>query len=87
MFLHLAKLNEISEPEYIHCLDIHCQSSQHMDSMEEYTMSIMEALESAGMECLPSSGGVQTGGKNTQVPGWKEHVGPYLEESKFWYQV
>ena len=82
-----TKLNDIPEPGCIHCLDIHCQSSQHMDSMEEYTMSIMEALESAGMECLPSSGGTQAGGKNTPIPGWKEHVGPYLEESKFWYQV
>ena len=50
-------------------------------------MSIMEAMESTGVDCLPSSGGVKETGNKAKIPGWKEHVGPYLEDSNFWYKV
>ena len=55
--------------------------------MNEYTMNIMEAMEFAGMECLPTSGGGNVEGKKPQIPGWNEHVKPYADESNFWYKV
>ena len=50
-------------------------------------MNVMEAMENAGSECLPTSGGVSGKGKRPNIAGWNEHVKPYAEESKFWYHV
>ena len=49
-------------------------------------MQVMEAVELAGKECLPTVG--RQGGKGSGVvAGWSEHVKPYAEESKFWGSV
>ena len=49
-------------------------------------MDIIEAVESAAVECLPVVGG---DGKGTSlvVPGWNDYVKPFSEENKFWYSV
>ena len=52
--------------------------------MEEYIISVMEAVQSAAMESLPLSGGSKSGPGSRVVTGWSEHVKPYAEESKFW---
>ena len=54
-----------------------------MECLEEYTMQVMESIETAGKECLPIVGGSKAGNKNP-VPGWTEHVKPYKDESMFW---
>ena len=58
----------------------------HMAEVEDYTMNIMEAVESAAVECLPLVGG---GGREASlvVPGWKEYVKPFSDENKFWHSV
>ena len=57
-----------------------------MDSIENYTLYIMEAMESAGKESLPTSGG-SVSKKGNKIPGWNEYVKPYANESKFWFNV
>ena len=55
--------------------------------MEEYTMKVLEAVESASKKCFPSTGGGGGGKKAAKkdiVPGWSEFVKPYADESKFW---
>ena len=47
---------------------------------------VMEAIELAGKECLPSSGPSRGKGGGV-VAGWTEHVKPYADESKFWASV
>ena len=49
-------------------------------------MQVLEAIESAGKECLPIAGGSKLG-KKYPIPGWTEHVKPYQEESKFWFSL
>ena len=58
----------------------------HTVEMEDYTMAILEAVESAAKKCLPSTGG---GGKEKSfiTPGWNEYVKPFCDESKFWQSV
>ena len=76
------KLNKIKiEPEFLKCQDLHCRV--HMECLEEYTMQVLESMETAGKECLPTVGGSKVG-KKCPTPGWSEHVKPYQEESKFW---
>ena len=78
------KLLNISVPHTVSCRDVSCVA--HTADLEDYTMDIMEAVESAAVECLPVVGG---GHKETSlaVPGWNDYVKPFSEENKFWYSV
>ena len=65
------------------CQDIHCKSESHMEKLEEFTLSTLVAMESAGVECLPN---LKPGKKKKDgTPGWNIYVKPYAEESKFWH--
>ena len=68
------------------CWDIHCNSQMHSTQLELYTLSVLEAMESAADESLPR---VYQGDmpKRTKFPGWKEYVGPYADESRFWHSL
>ena len=43
------------------CWDINCSSEDHIEEIEDYTLSVLPAMESAGIECLPSSGPIRSG--------------------------
>ena len=79
-----VKLSSIHIPDCVQCDDMHC--GDHTEQLEEYTMDIMETVEKAARECLPTTGGGE--GKNKSqgdiIPGWTEYVKPYCDESKFW---
>ena len=68
------------------CWDVKCTSIEHQTQLENYTISVLEAMESAGSECLPS-----TYTKNLQkkehLAGWNEYVKPFSDESRFWFNV
>ena len=78
------KLNTIPIPECCNCQDLHCRI--HSNSLEDYTVEVLQAVESSARECLPSSGG-GAGMSRLTRPGWTEYVKPYCDESKFWYSV
>ena len=78
------KLNSISLPECLNCQDLQCNI--HSNNLEDYTMDVMQAMESIAQECLPSTGGGRSDGYHT-IAGWSEYVKPYCEESKFWHSV
>ena len=80
-----GKLNKIGvQSQLLECHDLHCKV--HMECLEEYTMQVLEAMETAGKECLPTVGGFKVDKKHP-IPGWSEYVRPYQEESKFWFSV
>ena len=60
------KLDAISIP--CECTDIHCKSEEHKEQLEEYTISVLKAMEDAGIECLPSSSSAKKKKRNI-VPG------------------
>ena len=79
-----ANLEQISTPDCVQCRDVHCNI--HNDQLEEYTLTVLEAVETAAVECLASSGrGKQGPGHPQVVPGWTDYVRPYSVESKFWF--
>ena len=92
----ISLLRRIIERSYVrnllevigHCEDINCNSIEHLTRIEEYTTNVLEAIESAGKECLPRSGMCSKRGKAKQkLTGWSEYVSPFAEESKFWYSI
>ena len=50
-------------------------------------MNVLQAVEAAARECLPAIGGGSTRDQPSRVPGWREYVQPFYEESKFWHSV
>ena len=81
-----SKLDSIScSPSCVECTDFHCRT--HTEDMEEYTMQVLEAIELAGKECLPSVGKPSFVGRRDPIPGWSEHVKPYKDESLFWFSI
>ena len=78
------KLSNISVPHSVSCRNVHCMA--HTTGLEDYTMDIMEAVESAAVECLPVVGGDDKG-TSFVVPGWNDYVKPFSEENIFWYSV
>ena len=78
------KLGAIPQPECSDCHDLHCKV--HKDSLEDYTMEVLQAVERSARECLPCSGG-GAGKSRLTRPGWIEYVKPYCDESKFWHSV
>ena len=76
------KLNSISIPLSKACSNLQCKT--HRDDIETYTLDVLEAVESAGQKCLPSTGGVgRTKSGSKKVPGQSEFVKPYAEDNKF----
>ena len=55
------KLSKLQLPSCIACSNVNCQAQNHVDEMEEYTLNIMEAMESAGKDSLPTSGNMISG--------------------------
>ena len=45
------KLTLIGNTEF--CNNIHCSSIDHLAVIEEYTTTVLEAMEAAGKSCLP----------------------------------
>ena len=82
-----TKLDMLDIPDSVSCRDIYC--NMHMEQMENYTMSVLEAVQEASQECLACSGGGARGqsGHSQVVPGWSEYVKPYAEDSRFWCAV
>ena len=52
-----SKLTGVQIPDCVDCTDLHCECAAHNEAIEESTMAILEAVEMAAQECLPSTGG------------------------------
>ena len=56
-------------------------------NIEQYTMDILEAVESVSRNTLPVRGGSLNSRQIKCTAGWTEYVQPYQEESKFWHSL
>ena len=81
------KLTNLLIPECISCTNLHCNDQDHVHQIENYTLDVLEAVEAAARETLPTVGGgpgLKTSGTKQQggnVPGWNEHVKPFYARS------
>ena len=85
-----GKLEQIILPDCVNCINLHCM--EHAEQLELYTMAVLEAVETAAQESLPSVGGGSSRadggcGRYGRWAGWTEYVKPYYEESKFWRSI
>ena len=65
----------------IKCTNFHRASDHHREQVDEYAISILKALETAGSECLPSTLLNHRRKKSKTFPGWNDYVRPHADES------
>ena len=80
-----SRLNNLPLYSCISCHDLNCSDPAHLQGIESYTLELLEAMENAGNQCLPLTNKSKSGPKS--IPGWREHIKPYADDSKFWYSV
>ena len=88
------KLEETLETIELHadcldCDDLICDSESHRESLENYILNIIEAIETTTRDNIPYKNAPKQSHNKAScrkhIPGWKEHVEPYKEEANFWY--
>ena len=62
-----GKFNTLAQPDCLDCLHLNC--NDHKPSIEDYTVDILQAIESTAQECLPSNGGGSGFSKSTPQTG------------------
>ena len=72
------------EVNLLQCRDLHCKG--HRESLESYTLEVLESIETAARATLPSTGGSKIG-KKVPIAGWTEFVKPFKVESQFWFST
>ena len=82
------KLSMLELPNCIQCFDFNCNVHSHSSEIEDYTINVLEAMESASRLCLPSFSTSNKGKPRKGIlPGWNEYVKPYADENIFWNAV
>ena len=78
-------MNNLELPDCVGCKDLHC--TKHAESIENYTLNIMETIENTAAKFIPSVGGCTKSKMKEKIPGWNLHIRPFYEESRFWHEV
>ena len=88
---HLKKTNDLSKiklPDCVKCTDLSCNGHAHTEQIEEYSMSVLKAVENCCNLYLPSITSSNSGKPRKGIlPGWNEYVKPYADENRFWNSV
>ena len=83
------KLSSLSTPEEIlGCADVKCRDTEHCDKADEFISQLLECVEVAAAEVLPTPNQPRKVPSNDKiVPGWKTFVKPFRDKAYFWHQV
>ena len=68
------------------CFDVHCKEPEHCDNADQLMGQILEAVEEAAKDSLPTKKTSPSTRKKV-TPGWKIHVKPFRDKAFFWSQV
>ena len=81
-------LLKLDLPDCVNCTDLKCESHAHSAQIEDYSMSVLQAIESSCETCLPTSSRSSNGKPRKGIlPGWNEYVKSYADENRFWTSV
>ena len=65
-----------------------CRSIDHCDKADEFISKVLQSVEDAAAEALPTPSEPRTLPSRTKVfPGWKTFVKPFRDNAFFWHQV
>ena len=69
-----------------HCKNVHCQSENHQTQIDEFLKDLLESINSAAVNCLPSASNI-TKNTKTRFSSWKEYVQPFKDTAMFWHSI
>ena len=83
------KLQQLPVPESLSCTDCLCKNHDHSRERDLFVIDNLTRVIESTFDCLPVKTIVMNGNKKqaTTLPGWKEHVQPYKDDSLFWHSV
>ena len=83
---HLRKLEFHSGAK--HCKNVHCQSENHQNQIDEFLKGILKSINSAAVNCLPCAGCSDNSKKTkTRFSSWQEDVQPFKDTAMFWHSI
>ena len=85
-----AALEDIQLSEdCLNCRDLKCSNDNHRESLDQYILDIIEAIETTTKNNIPyqnvKNQPQYKASKRKHIPGWKEHVQPLKDDANFWY--
>ena len=88
MSLH-EKLSKLKVPQTLFCQSILCKSEQHSHERDWYVLDLMTTIIETSFECIPISKATPklAGRKRDLLPGWKQNVLPFKNDSLFWHSL
>ena len=79
---HLLQNTPI-DSDALGCRDLHCQCSDHKDSLDNMCENVLGCVSDAVRHHIP----VGNNSEAKVIPGWNDHIQPYKEASQFWKAV
>ena len=84
------RLEQLEEPNCVHCKDVKCLNISHSSERDEYVLDVMSACVEASYACIPTAPPPKPSDqkqKKERLPGWKETCEPLCSKAKFWYAI
>ena len=83
------KLKTLLAPESVNsCYNVHCVDPKHREDLDQYTLEVLETVQTVAEEILPvPATSDKSGRKGFRRPGWLDEVKPFREKAYFWHQV
>ena len=89
-----GRLSTLIPPNSLQCNNSHCQDQEHSADRDSYVLDILTAVIESSHTCIPLSGGGKSRADPAKschvtqsVPGWKDRVDSFKQDSIFWHSV
>ena len=87
------RLAALASPDSLNCICSQCQDETHSEERDSHVLDILIAVIESSHKCIPPSSGGRKGKADPKkschvsqsVPGWREHVEPFRNDSVFWH--
>ena len=80
-----ARLHDISIPSCVSCRDVHCTDPNHIADLNDYTLTILGAMDDTIKTLAVTKEGMKN--RSKVIPGWNDLVKPFKDEALFWHSI
>ena len=88
------RLSCLDSPDSLQCTNCQCEDPDHSADRDSHVLDILTAMIESSHVCIPLSGGRKTRTDPSKschvsqsVPGWKDQVESFKQDSIFWHAV
>ena len=76
-----SRLVEIEIPDCVNCRDVHCNHSNHIQDLDDYSDNILAAIDSSTLEIAATKR--QNNKKAKIIPSWSDVGKPFAVSANF----